>query len=93
MTYLLSVAGSSLETWCEVFSRPILMDCFLVGRTSVCPGFCLMWTDTVPLLSVTRPTLPDLEPVLLRLVEESLAGLVLADLLRVSPPPIWRTVT
>ena len=53
----------------------------------------MMWTDTVPLLSVTRPTLPDLEPVLLRLVEESLAGLVLADLLRVSPPPIWRTVT
>ena len=52
-----------------------------------------MWTDTVPLLSITRLTLPDLEVGLRNVVEESLLGLVVADLLLVSTPPISRTVT
>ena len=52
-----------------------------------------MWTDTVPLLSITRLTLPDLEVGLRNVAEESLLGLVVADLLLVSTPPISRTVT
>ena len=100
MTYLFNVTGSNLETCGLVFSRPILIDCFLVGLSSVrwelggvWPEFCLMWTDTVPLLSITRLTLPDLEVGLRKVAEESLLGLVVADLLLVSTPPISRTVT